>query len=292
MTARVSVGLPVYNGEDHVSAAIESVLSQTLSDVEIVVSDNASTDRTREICEKWMQTDDRVIFNHNETNLGAADNFNLVFRMSSAPYFKWLGHDDVLDTRALEMALEVIEDRDDVSIVHWLERMINEDGAILREYTPEQGFTIDGETPGQRFRQMLRWRSLGFGGDPFFGLIRRDALEATRLQGKGMNPNYMLMQELSLTGKFVTIPEVLATRVYNDVRVTAKSMIKWLDPKSQIGFPHFRKAREYFRVGLQFGEMTRTDRLATGAALVGYYLHPRELKGFAWDVVNYRPNRS
>ena len=188
----------------------------------------------------------------------------------------------------MEKAHEVLSRRTDVSVVHWLERMVDEDGNTLREYTPEQGFQIDGETSGRRFRQMLLWRSAGFGGDPFFGLIRREALEATRLQGRGMNPNYVLMQELSLTGKFVTIPEVLAERVYNDVRVTAPGMIRWLDPTGDIRRPHFRKAGEYYKVGLTRGEMAPLDRIMTAMTLTGYYLHPRELKGLAWDLTKGR----
>lgn len=294
MTAspRVSVGLPVYNGADHVGRAIGAVLDQTLEDIELVVSDNGSTDGTVEICEKLAAGDQRMIFSRNEVNEGAAANFNKVFRLSSGPYFKWLGHDDFLEPQAMARALEVIESLPDVSIVHWLERMMDEDGNVLREYQPGQGFQVDGETAGERFRQMLFWRHNGFAGDPFFGLMRREALESTRLQGRGMNPNFLLMQELSLTGKFFTIPEVLAERIYNDVRVTASSMIKWLDPSGEIGYPHFQKAREYFRVGLRHGEMTLPDRVTTGATLLGYYLHPREVKGLVWDVTKGRQERN
>lgn len=285
MTPRVSVGLPVYNGADRVADAINSVLNQTIESIELVVSDNGSTDGTADICAELARSDSRMKFLRNETNLGAAANFNRVFRESSSDYFKWLGHDDVLESKALEMALDVIEKRHDVSIVHWLERMTDDEGNVLREYRPDQGFQIDGETAGKRFRQMLFWQRHGFGGDPFFGVIRSTALGSTRLQGTGMNPNFLVMQELSLTGKFVTINEVLATRVYNDVRVTAPKMIKWLDPTSSVGMPHFKKAREYFRVGLTHGEMSAWDRALTGYALTGYHLHPRQLKGLAWDLV-------
>jgi len=280
----VSVGLPVYNGGDRVEAAIRSVIEQTLDDIELIVSDNASTDNTQQVCERLARADSRIRYSRSETNLGAAVNFNRVFELSRAPYFKWLGHDDVLDPKAMELALGVIERRPDVSIVHWLERMTDEFGEVLREYRPDQGFNIDGETPGKRFRQMLRWRSHGFAGDPFFGLIRREALESTRLQGTGMNPNYLLMQELSLTGKFVTIPEVLAVRVYNDVRVTAPRMIRWLDPTGDVRFPHLRRAREYFKVGLTLGKMSFRDRAMTAATLLAYHIHPRELKGLIWDI--------
>jgi glycosyltransferase involved in cell wall biosynthesis len=285
----ISVGLPVYNGETHVESAVRSVMEQTLDNLELVVSDNASTDATEEVCRRLAHEDRRIRYYRNAENLGAAANFNRVFQLSRGPYFKWLGHDDVLDPKAMAKALDVMQTRDDVSIVHWLERMTDEGGNTLREYTPDQGFDLDGETPGARFRQMLLWRFHGFAGDPFFGLIRRSALESTRLQGRGANPNYLLMQELSITGKFVTIPDVLAVRVYNDVRVTAPQMIKWLDPSARVGFPHFAKAKEYFRVGLTFGDMAWPDRVLTALTLLGYHVHPREVKGFLWDISHMRP---
>lgn len=285
---KVSVGLPVYNGADRVAAAINSVMAQTLEDVELIISDNASTDATEEICRELANSDTRIRYYRNAENTGAAANFNRVFELSQADYFKWLGHDDVLLPSALSKAHDLIMSREDATIVHWLERMTDDSGKTLREYKPAQGFQIRGESAGKRFRQMLLWRSQGFAGDPFFGLIRRTALESTRGQGTGANPNFLLMQELSLTGKFVTIPEVLAVRVYNDVRVTAPGMIKWLDPSARIGFPHFAKAKEYFRVGLTFGEMSLWDRTITALALVGHFLHPHQLKGFVWDLVNTR----
>lgn len=281
---RVAVGLPVYNGEKHVERAMRAILAQTLQNLELVVSNNGSTDNTREICERVAADDPRVKFFNSPKNMGAAANFNKVFNESRAPFFKWLGHDDFLEPTALEKALNVLEPNDDISIVHWLERMVDERGATLREYRPGQAFHVNGRTAGARFRQMLFWRKLGFGGDPFFGLMRRSALGATRLQGKGMNPNYLLLQELSLTGKFVTIPEVLAERIYNDERVTARKMIQWLDPRNEIRFPHFRRARDYFDVGLRHGNMSAWDRALTASALCAFHLHPRELKGFAWDL--------
>ncbi|MEX2624541.1 MAG: glycosyltransferase family 2 protein [Acidimicrobiia bacterium] len=284
----ISIGLPVYNGADQIGDAIRAVLKQTLENIELVVSDNASTDATQEICEDLARADERVRYSRNSSNEGAAANFNKVFRSSRGSFFKWLGHDDFLEPTAMEQALQVLESRPDVSVVHWLERMTDGNGNVLRVYEPSQGFQIDGDTAGARFRQMLLWRHNGFGGDPFFGLMRRQALEATRLQGRGTNPNYLLLQELSLIGKFFTIPEVLAERIYNDVRVTAPTMIRWLDPSGTVGYPHLRKAREYFKVGLRHGEMSTIDRLVTGATLIAYHLHPREIKGFAWDITKGR----
>ena len=91
---RVSVGIPVFNGERFLAETIESILAQTFKDFEIVISDNASTDRTEEICRSYAARDPRIRYNRNDTNRGAAWNHNRVFELARGEYFKWQSHDD------------------------------------------------------------------------------------------------------------------------------------------------------------------------------------------------------
>jgi glycosyltransferase involved in cell wall biosynthesis len=93
---KVATGMPVWNGEKFVSEAIESILAQTYGDFELVISDNASTDATAEICHDYAKQDARIRYIRQKTNIGAAPNYNEVFRHSSGQYFKWAAHDDVL----------------------------------------------------------------------------------------------------------------------------------------------------------------------------------------------------
>jgi glycosyltransferase involved in cell wall biosynthesis len=95
VTPKLTVGLPVYNGERHLQDAIESILAQTFGDFRLVVADNASTDATGEIARSLAARDARVHYHRNESNIGLAANFNLVFRMSDSPYFRWATSDDV-----------------------------------------------------------------------------------------------------------------------------------------------------------------------------------------------------
>src|SRR5687768_11197719 len=92
---RLSIGLPVYNGERYLQGAIESLLSQTFDDFELIICDNASTDRTQSICTAFAARDPRVRYFRNDRNVGAAGNFNLAFRRSRGRYFKWAAHDDL-----------------------------------------------------------------------------------------------------------------------------------------------------------------------------------------------------
>jgi glycosyltransferase involved in cell wall biosynthesis len=91
----VSIGLPVYNGEKYLSLALDSLLAQDYGDFELIIADNASTDRTAEICRQYADRDRRIRFARNDRNLGAVENFNNVFRLSSGEYFMWAAHDDL-----------------------------------------------------------------------------------------------------------------------------------------------------------------------------------------------------
>src|SRR5690348_17890875 len=86
---KVAIGMPVWNGEKFVSEAIESILGQTYGDFELVISDNASTDATAEICRGYAKQDTRIRYFRQTKNIGAGPNHHEVFRLSAGRYFKW-----------------------------------------------------------------------------------------------------------------------------------------------------------------------------------------------------------
>jgi len=115
MRPKVSIGLPVYNGENYLRNALESILDQTFRDFEVIISDNASTDRTGEICREYAAKDPRIRYCRNDRNLGAAGNFNRAFELSSGEYFKWAAHDDVIERDFLSSCVSVLDE--DPSVV-------------------------------------------------------------------------------------------------------------------------------------------------------------------------------
>ena len=90
----VSVGIPVFNGERTIAAAIESILSQSHSNLEVIISDNGSTDRTGEICQAFAQRDSRIRYVRQNTNIGAVANFVYVLESATGPFFMWAAADD------------------------------------------------------------------------------------------------------------------------------------------------------------------------------------------------------
>ncbi len=108
---RVSIGLPVYNGGQFVSKAIEAVLGQTFSDLELIISDNASTDSTEEICLAYASRDKRIRYYRNAANVGVNPNYRRVFSLATSEYFKWVTHDDLQTLDFLEKTVPIL-DRD------------------------------------------------------------------------------------------------------------------------------------------------------------------------------------
>ena len=94
-TPKVSIGMPVYNGEGYIQSAIESILQQDFTDFELIISDNGSNDKTQAICKQFAQIDSRVIYHRSDRNRGAAWNYNRLFDLSRGEYFKWQAHDDL-----------------------------------------------------------------------------------------------------------------------------------------------------------------------------------------------------
>jgi hypothetical protein len=93
----VSIGLPVYNGMPLLQRALASLLGQSFRDFELIISDNASTDDTRAVCEALASRDSRIRYIRQPFNLGAIRNFDFVLRQARAPYFMWVAHDDEWD---------------------------------------------------------------------------------------------------------------------------------------------------------------------------------------------------
>jgi glycosyltransferase involved in cell wall biosynthesis len=91
----ISIGMPVYNGERDIAAALDSILAQTFADFELVISDNASTDETALICQAYAGRDSRIRYFRQSTNIGGTPNFRFVLMESRADYFVWAAADDI-----------------------------------------------------------------------------------------------------------------------------------------------------------------------------------------------------
>lgn len=112
--SKISIGLPVYNGEYFLEKKLNSLLSQTFSDFELIISDNASTDLTSEICKKFAEQDCRIKYYRQEQNMGANWNFNFVLQKAHFPYFLWVGVNDEISKYFLEKNYKILKTKPDV----------------------------------------------------------------------------------------------------------------------------------------------------------------------------------
>lgn len=209
----VSIGLPVYNGHNYLAGAVESMLGQTLRDFELVICDNASTDRTQAICEEFARRDNRVRYFRNERNLGAGPNYDLSFERSRGTFFKWAAHDDLLAPDYLEKAVACLERNPDAVLCCVGVTEIGPKDEVRRVYANHLP-GIDSPRPSVRFAGMILYRHQC---EDFFGLFRRAALVGSDLHGMYSGSDKVLLAEMALRGRCMMVRDPLFLhREHND----------------------------------------------------------------------------
>ncbi len=208
-TPKISVGMPVYNGEQYLEQAIDSIRKQTLDDFELIINDNASTDHTEEISRDLAAKDSRIRYERNTKNVGAAGNYRLVFQRSRAEYFRWMNADDLCASNSHELCLAALEADPTAVLTYGRTVIIGSDGEFLDDY--EDKLDLQQDSAPQRFEACLRRIGLT---NVIYGLMRSTALKRTALMGDGSFPaaDINLVAELTHYGKFVQLPDQLFSR--------------------------------------------------------------------------------
>lgn len=251
---RVSIGMPVFNGEKFVAQAIESILAQTFSDLELIISDNGSHDHTAEICRSYAARDERVRYFRQEVNQGAAWNHNFVFNNASGEYFKWQCHDDLCDPTFIEKCVEVL-DQDPSAVLCYSQFLrIDELGKALAAeahgWKPIGSSSVTGVTTAhERFRTLIHRRDAC---EEIYGVMRSAIAKQTRLVGAYSQSDDNFLAELALRGSFCEVPEPLFLyRLHpeNSTKTYASRLARmaWFDPKSarRLNLPFVRQFWEY-----------------------------------------------
>lgn len=249
---KVSIGLPVYNGERFLAEAIESVLTQTFTDFELIISDNASTDQTEAICRSYLQKDGRVKYFRSDKNLGASWNYNHTFALSSGDYFRWHAADDVLTPELVEKSVALLDENPDVVLVFsWV---VDIDSAGNELDLKKSGLGASLPTPSQRFKGLSTVRP-SFNCEEVFGMVRRNILAKTRLIAPYSDSDRTLLAELGMYGPFAEIAEPLFLhRIHKEGSVVVnpdrQSRTVWFDTSKagKLVFPNWRQLRELFLV--------------------------------------------
>ena len=248
----VTIGLPVYNGERFLAQALDSLLSQTFGDFELIVSDNASTDRTAEICEDYAARDGRIRYVRQGSNRGAVWNANFVALQARGQYFKWASANDFCDPRMLEQCVAVLR-RDPGSVVcHGRTCIVDEDTGERRPFADDVCATDP--RPSQRFKAVFGSLKLN---NPICGVMRLDVLRRTALVPLYRDGDLVLTMELALHGRIVLLPEILLYRRFGartwSMRLTPSDLQRFLYARSgaEPRFPRWRRRVDLIRAVLR-----------------------------------------
>jgi len=293
---KVSIGLPVYNGAAYLRAALDSLLAQTFTDFELVISDNASTDETEAICREYAADDARIRYERSPENVGCIGNFNRSFELCRGEYFKWAACDDLCAPTFLERLVEVLDTRPDVLWCHSGTLMIDPKDRIL----PHQGVPAGTNVDEVMQRPYVRTVKPGFPrmsqrasrrlydimvGSPachdIYGLIRRAALEQTRLNLPLYGSEKILLAELALRGGYHQIDELLffcrASEQGSGSLTTAEELQQFVDPHAdKLSATSRREILKAYWKALQQAPLSFSARAACYSVLLRYICQCRK----------------
>lgn len=212
----VSIGMPVYNGEQYLRGALDSLLAQDYTNFELIISDNASTDATAAICREYATHEARIRYHRAEVNNGARWNFNYTFALAQGEYFMWAACDDLRHPHFISRCLSALQAQPRAVLCCSQIEFIDEAGhttAAAPSNIPPAGRNIH-----RRVRAIARsaaWYDI-------YGLIRADALRQTQLMQPIWGMDVVLLLELCLLGDVILVPEKLfCYRIFSQKKTAA-----------------------------------------------------------------------
>jgi glycosyltransferase involved in cell wall biosynthesis len=217
MTARVSIGMPVYNAAPWLADAIKALQEQTFQDFELVISDNASTDQSLAIIERLASSDPRIRVIRQARNIGANGNYLAVLAAARAALFKWASANDLCAPRFIERCVEAL-DRDPAAVLAYPRTLIFETG-------PEDGVPYDHDfelLSDDRARRFIELFSTMHLNNAMNGVIRREQLLGILPMGNFRNADILLMAELALRGKYLLVDEPAFLRRMSPAAATSR----------------------------------------------------------------------
>jgi glycosyltransferase involved in cell wall biosynthesis len=268
---RVSIGIPVYNGENHLEELLESLRAQTFENFEAIISDNASTDRTADICRTYLEKDPRFRYFRNAENVGAIRNYRRCFELARSPYFKWANHDDLYAPTFLERCVEVLDRCPDVVLAHTMVDAVDFTGqdllkehrgyalGVIESLRDSEGRLVwvmgplhlaESASPAKRFHECL-WRLCMQ--SPFFGVIRADVLRTVTLDEYYYGFDRVVVLELALRGQFHQVEERCFINRFHlgcSRFLSSREMDKFANPQARVGMRQLRQYRAILRAPL------------------------------------------
>jgi glycosyltransferase involved in cell wall biosynthesis len=301
---RLSIGVPVYNGAKFLRATLDSLLSQTFADFELIITDNCSTDSTQQICLEYAARDPRVRYFRNDRNLGPAPNYNRCFELARGELFKWQAGDDLVAPDFLEKCIAELDRNPQAVAVYTATREIGPDGEPLFDHDTE----LDLSDPSISTR-LARYSFVNHRrhhATELWAVIRADVMRRWQpTKGSFPSADRLVITRLILYGTMPRLNEYLffnrshgnRSQTYLDkMKVRPGSRLvkyigcgplpsyEWWDAskKGKIVFPEFRWVWEYFKA-VHETPMPAGEKLKCYSVLCG--LSIKFLPRFARDIL-------
>lgn len=247
---RVSIGMPVFNGEKYLAEALDSLLAQSFTDFELIISDNASDDGTEAICRRFAESDRRVRYIRNDVNRGAAWNHNKVMGEARGELFKLACHDDVCDRELLAACVDALDARSDAVLANPVTlQMMNGDMSRLEIYSSDMALTSP--VTAIRFGDLINEAPPSF---PLFGVVRMNALRRIPWYESYKASDRVVLVRIALTGAFVDAPDARFYYRWHENNAThlvrqPAQFYRWWHPGRGGGriYPETRLLYEYLR---------------------------------------------
>jgi glycosyltransferase involved in cell wall biosynthesis len=236
MRELVSIGLPTYNRAESLKRSIESLLSQSYHHIEIIISDNGSTDCTKDLCLKFSAMDGRIKYIRHDINKGAAFNFNYVLESSTGDYFMWLGDDDWIDDTYINKCISTLVNDNELSLV-----------CGSSTYYQAGRYAFKGQAinllSDNGWQRMLSYYSSVTDNGTFYGVMRKKELKKIRMKNC-MGTDWNIIAEISFVGKIKTL---CTTSVHRELGGATKS---YEDIASALGLTGYQKSFPHIAIAI------------------------------------------
>ncbi len=270
----VTVGVPVFNGENYLREALERIRNQEYSDFEAVIRDNASSDGTADIAREYAAKDARFRYVRNEVNIGGARNCNAILRDTRSPYIVWAYHDDLLHPAFLKDAMARFAEAGPQAVcVYPRVALIDERGSVVAHHD-DSDLEIADPSAHARLRTVLR-RVVG---QVQFGLMRSAVARTCGGVSESTAGEMILPAALSLRGSLL-LASAEEARLY--IRQHAQrsggdreTEAAWVDPvRTRTVFPYSR-SNILLQSAVTGAPLSPRERLASRAVVLWYWTRP------------------
>ncbi len=237
-TPKVSIALPVYNGEKFVRKALDMLAKQTYTDYELVIIDNGSKDATSAICQEYAARDARIRYHRYETTIPVIDNFWRAFQLTRGKYFLWNAADDDRPPDAIARAVEVFERDARVVMVHGpVELFLPKDGSTV---VIDNAMDLSDPLPAARVAAYVQGVTHN---GMLYGVYRRDALSRVRFR-QHPGQDYLVSLQMAMIGEIAHLPAPLVSyrHVWGAIRepMYVCTPVRWKDLLAYRGFKRWK----------------------------------------------------